>query len=302
MRHEMIICTRNRADDLRDCLESVAAQSCPPNRLIIVDSSETDLTEKVVHAFQERRELPVVFARAAPRKTVQMNVALEFLDAASEIVHFTDDDVILDRDYLAEILATFDAHPHCGGVGGRIANLPGQRARGPVRWVRCALLLDSRRQGALLPSGVNTMCRTGRSPHRVDWLSGCSMSYRRRAIAGLRFDETRARAGSGMDVDFSARVAAHAELIWTPRAFLVHRVSPIDRDDELLARRRVIRSRWRFARSDAFPVSRVAVLYAVLGETLMLLAMMAVFRSRFHLRQALANSAGVVEAFRGLSV
>lgn len=302
MRHEMIICTRNREHELRECLQSVAVQSRLPDRVVIVDSSDTDAPRRVVEDFERRTGLSVAYARAEPRKTVQMNLALGLLAESTEIVHFTDDDVILDRDYLAHLLAAFEAHPECGGVGGRIANLPARRAKGLVRWLRCALLLDSRRQGALLPSGVNTMCRTGANPYRVDWLSGCSMSYRRSAIAGLRFDETRARAGSGMDVDFSAQVAARSVLIWTPRAFLEHSVSPINRDDELLARRRVIRSRWRLAGKGVSPVNRPAVLYAVAGETLMLLLMTVVFGSRQHLRQAVANGAGVMDALKGVSV
>ena len=128
------------------------------------------------------------------------------------------------------------------------------------------------------------------------------MSYRRRAIAGLRFDETRARAGSGMDVDFSARAAARTVLIWTPHAFLEHRVSQINRDADLLARRRAVRSRWRLAKIGVAPVNRSAVLYAILGDTLMLLAMTAVFRSRRHFREAITNGVGVVDAIRGVSV
>ncbi|MFE5366162.1 glycosyltransferase family A protein [Streptomyces mirabilis] len=302
MRHELVICTRNRADDLRACLESVAAQSRRPDRVVIVDSSDTDATRGVVEEFEKRSGIAVAFTRAAPRKTVQMNIALDLLDPSTGIVHFTDDDVVLDREYLAEILSTFETHPHCGGVGGRIADLPPRRARGLVRWCRRVFLLDSARQGALLASGMNTMCRTGDGPYRVDWFSGCSMSYRRQALAELRFDETRARAGSGMDVDFSARVAASTELIWTPQAFLHHSASDIDRDDELLARRRVVRSRWRLARIGVGPVNRPAVLYAVMGDTLMLLAMTVVFRSRMHLRQAIANGIGVIEAVKGVSV
>ncbi|MFE5366161.1 glycosyltransferase family A protein [Streptomyces mirabilis] len=302
MWHELIICTRNRPNDLRECLESVAAQSCRPDRVVIVDSSDTDATRGVVEEFEKRSGIAVRYARAIPRKTVQMNMALDFIGPSTGIVHFTDDDVVLDREYLAEMLAAFEAHPHCGGVGGRIANLPERRANGVVRWFRRAFLLDSVRQGALLHSGVNTMCRTGARPYRVDWLSGCSMSYRRSAIAGLRFDETRARAGHGEDVDFSARVAAGSALIWTPHASLEHRVSPINRDDELLARRRAVRSQWRLARIGVSPVNQPAVLYAVVGDTLMLLAMTVLFRSRTHLRQAIANMAGVVEAVKGVSV
>jgi GT2 family glycosyltransferase len=302
MRHEMIICTKDRPDDLRSCLESVAVQTRPPDRVIVVDSSDADFTRSVTEEFAKVSGLAVEFIRAAPRKTVQINVALGLLEESTDIVHFTDDDVILDAEYLSQILAVFEARPGCGGVGGRLLDPPRRRAKGLVKWYRYAFLLDSPRQGALLPSGTNVMCRTGHRPRRVDWLVGCSMSYRRRSIGGLRFDETRAGNGMGEDVDFSARVAARADLVWTPLAVLDHRESPINREGELVVRRRIIRSRWRFAMLGVGPVSRSAVLYSLAGDTIMLLVMAGVFRSRDCLRQAVANAAGVIDIIRRVPV
>ncbi|MER5469970.1 glycosyltransferase family A protein [Streptomyces sp. NPDC002935] len=303
MRHEMIICTRNRPNDLRRCLESVAEQKSLPDRLIIVDSSDADSTRQVVEGFAETHDwMSVKFLRAAPRKTVQLNMALDLLDKSTDFVHFTDDDIILDPEYTSEILALFEESPSCGGIGGRISNLSERRASGLARWYRCLFLLDSPRQGALLSSGMNVMCRTGSRPRRVGWLSGCSMSYRHSAIRGLRFDETRAGNGMGEDVDFSARVAERTELLWTPRAVLDHLLSPINREDDLWVRRRGIRSRWRLAVLGVSPVSRAAVLYSVLGDALMLLAMAGVFRSRRYMREAAADAAAVLDIVKGVPV
>ncbi len=303
MRHELIICTRNRANELETCLESLASQTVLPQRVLVVDSSDADTSQKVTERFAEQTPgLEVKFVRAAPRKTIQLNVALDLLDPSTEIVHFTDDDVILDPHYLRDMLAAFQSHPEYGGVGGRVANPPKQRAKGLVKLYRRAFLLDSKRQGALLRSGMNVLCRTGHQPRRVDWLSGCSMSYRAGAIAGLRFDETRAGNGMGEDVDFSARVAERAPLMWTPQAVIDHRESPVNREDDLVARRRAIRSWWRLAVLNIGSVNRFAVLYAVAGDTLMLLIMAGVFRSRRYMRQAIANGAGLVDIVRGTPV
>ncbi|WP_306978592.1 glycosyltransferase family 2 protein [Streptomyces canus] len=301
MRHELVICTRNRADDLRQCLESVAAQSNPPCRVVIVDSSDGDSAERVAEEVAGRGSLVIKFVHTAPGLTLQRNAALALIEESTDVIHFVDDDMVLDRDYLRLILSAFREHPNCGGVGGRISNLPKRRAKGIVRWFRYAFLLDSPRPGVLLPSGVGVICRTGDQPRPVDWLSGGSMSYRRRCIAGLRFDESRSGYGMGEDVDFSARVAGRAPLVWTPLAVIEHRY-PFNHGDNIQLRRRAVRSRWQLAKHGVGSVIRAAVVYAVIGDALMLLAMAGVFRSRHHARQACATLVGLVDVIKGLPV
>lgn len=51
--------------------------------------------------------------------------------------------------------------------------------------------LFSNAQGRVLPSGRNTMVARDVGAVSVDWLSGCSMSYRRRTFDLESFDESR---------------------------------------------------------------------------------------------------------------
>lgn len=288
MRHELVICTRNRVDDLRRCLDSVAAQSRLPDCVIVVDSSDTDATRRVTEAFANRTGPAVRYVRTAPGLTLQRNVGLDHLAASTDVVHFVDDDTVLESGYLCEILAVFETRPDIGGVGGRDVRLP---EPDPV-WYRCLFLLNSRRQGVLLRSGVNVQSATGDSERLVDWLSGCSMSYRCRIIGGMRFDESRSGVGPAEDVDFSARVAERARLVWTPLARLEHRLSPVNRDDAAMTLRRTIRSRWRLARDHVGAVNRVAVIYGVSGEFLISMLLAVRCRSRFYGRLAIASATG----------
>ena len=298
MRHELVVCTRNRPDDTLRCLESVATQTRSPDRVIVVDSSDTDATKHVTETFARTSGLAVDFFHSAPGLTLQRNAALDHLDESTDVVHFVDDDAILDPAYLHGILATFEDHPQAGGAGGRICNLPEHL---PNR-LRRILLLNSRDQGVLLRSGVNVLSFTGDRPRRVGWLSGCSMSYRCRSITGLRFDESRSGNGVGEDVDFSARVAARAELVWTPLAVLEHRQSAINREDQATVMRRVIRSRWRLAADRVGQVSRTAVLYAIAGEVLISLTKAGRHRSRGLARHAFAHLAAVGDIIKGTPV
>ena len=128
------------------------------------------------------------------------------------------------------------------------------------------------------------------------------MSYRRRSIEGLRFDETRLGYGMGEDVDFSARVAARAPLVWTPLAAIEHAESQINREDDFLLARRTVRSRWQLAKHGVSPVSRTAVIYAAIGDALRLLVMAGVFRSHHYLRQAAATFTSFVDIIKGVPV
>jgi GT2 family glycosyltransferase len=298
MRHELVICTKDRPCEARQCLESVALQTERPNRVIVVDSSATEATRRAVEEVSRVTGLNTWFLHTRPGLTLQRNVGLDHLDESTDIVHFVDDDTILEPGYLQGILSGFEQLPEAGGVGGRISNLPEHQPH----WHRRLFLLNSRRQGVLLRSGVNILSFTGDRPRRVGWLSGCSMSYRCRDIAGLRFDEGRAGNGVGEDVDFSARVAKRAPLMWMPTAVLEHRQSPVNREEEAAVMRRTIRHRWRLAMHGVGPVTRGAVLYGVLGQIVISLAKAGTRRSRYSLRMAVTSAVALIDIAKGLPV
>ena len=47
----LVLCTRNRPTELRTCLDTVRVQTRVPNRVLVVDSSDDDATERVVAGF-----------------------------------------------------------------------------------------------------------------------------------------------------------------------------------------------------------------------------------------------------------
>lgn len=297
MRHELVICTKDRPDEVRRCLDTVLPQTRLPDRVLVVDSSDSPATQHVVRTFVDA--IPRVdYVRSEAGLTRQRNVALDALAAETDVVHFVDDDTLLDEDYLASILDVFERRPEAVGVGGRISNLPEHSPR----LYRRLLLTDSSRQGALLPSGKNILCFNGSSVRPVDWLSGCCMSYRRSKLRGLRFDEMRGGNGIGEDVDFSARAARVGPLLWTPHAVLEHRQSQVNRYDAYQAARRGQRSRWKLARDGVGEVRQPAVLLAALGEASILGVKAVCYLSRSSWRGGLGILHGLVDVARGRSV
>jgi GT2 family glycosyltransferase len=111
------------------------------------------------------------------------------------------------------------------------------------------------------------------APIDVDWLSGCSMSFRRRVFDRLRFDEGLPGYGLGEDVDLTYRVAQMGRLVVTPAARLQHLQSPTNRldavrytRDELITRARRVRHRTGRLRMRAFWWSVIGQICALVVE------------------------------------
>lgn len=257
----------------------------------MIDSSTDDASRDVV------AELHDVVAglrhvRSEPGLTHQRNVGLSL--AGGEIVHFCDDDAVPEPAYFDAIMRRFEADQRLqvGGVGALVTDLPSHVALA----YRRLLLLDSKREGALLRSGWNIQVFTSQHVLDVDWLSGCAMSYRAAALGAMPFDERRTGNGLGEDVDASARVARAWRLVVDPAARVQHLQSKINRDDPLRWTRQAVLHRSMLARDRVGPVRMGWVVYSVLGEAAVDVALGLRHRSRHRLAHASQLLRGVGDA------
>jgi len=117
----VLICTYNRTDSLRVTLESLARMSVPLDlawELIVVDNNSTDDTRAVVEEFARTSSLNVRYLFEGQQgKSIALNTGVR--SAKGEIIAFTDDDVIVHPQWIADIKATFEKFA-CLGVAGRI--------------------------------------------------------------------------------------------------------------------------------------------------------------------------------------
>jgi GT2 family glycosyltransferase len=216
----LVVCTRDRPDDVDGALATIAAQTRMPEQVAIVDSSASHATQTVVaaHVPSWPSAAPPMYVTSAPSLTHQRVVGIEH--TASDIVLFVDDDVRLDAEYVAAVMRVFedDSDGEIGGVGGFIVQGARHRVRALDRWFG----LDSDHEGAVLPSGRNIPVVT--RPDGVldvEWLVGAAVSYRRALLereppdeAGFPFE--------GEDADLSFRIGGHARLVVAPDAWCVH--------------------------------------------------------------------------------
>ena len=120
----VVICTYNRCESLKDTLNSLLIQKCEGNfdyEVIVVDNNSKDGTKEVVKEYEERFKgrLKYLFE---PRQGLSYARNKGIKEAKGEIIAFTDDDCIVDREWLQNIWECFKRYK-CDGLGGRVLPL-----------------------------------------------------------------------------------------------------------------------------------------------------------------------------------
>ncbi len=116
----VIICTRNRAAQLKDTLSSLTTLNVPPGitwELLVVDNGSSDATPDVISSFQET--LPI--RRLNQPIAGLSNARNAGVDAAQgKYIVWTDDDVRVDPSWLVAFLDAFSRWPEAVVFGGKI--------------------------------------------------------------------------------------------------------------------------------------------------------------------------------------
>lgn len=114
------ICTWNRARLLDATLAQMCKLRIPPGtewELLVVDNNCTDETPEVIERYAGRLPIRRLF-EPEQGKSKSVNRALR--TAAADLLLFTDDDVLVDEDWLAAYMAAAKRWPNAGFFGGLI--------------------------------------------------------------------------------------------------------------------------------------------------------------------------------------
>lgn len=116
----VVICTRNRAEQLRRVLESAASIESPQGvswETLVVDNGSSDHTADVVQSFARR--LPI--RRVSEPKAGLSNARNRGVaEACGDYICWTDDDVLIDPNWLVAYTEAFERHPDAAYFGGPI--------------------------------------------------------------------------------------------------------------------------------------------------------------------------------------
>jgi len=276
----VVICTRNRPEELEETLDSIAAHPPSTNLLLaVMDASDAEPKAHVQSVVENFDVLPSVHWSYTdpPSLARQRNAALDRLPTSVEVVHFIDDDVTVHPGYFEALSAVLRTKPDVGGVGGLVLEPSKDTPSARNERLQSFFFLSHAEDGRVLPSGCTT---SAQKPTRKDtsglrgteWLNGCS-SYRRSLLNQHRFDEALTGYSMLEDLDLSYRIHRQARLVVQPEARLTHRRSPSNRfDAKRYNRTLTVHRRWFVEKHFDDFGSRGAYWWSLVGRLLALLS------------------------------
>jgi glycosyltransferase involved in cell wall biosynthesis len=220
MKITVILCTYNRCQLLAGALESIALSILPASvdwEVLIVDNNSSDQTREVAESFCRRypRRFRYVLE---PQQGLSCARNAGIRESQSEILAFTDDDVMVEADWLWNLTSVLHTR-EWAGAGGRIipvwpGPLPG--------WLSTA---DPNTMGPFGSFDLGTQPGPlTRPPY------GANMAYRREVFKKYGdFRTDLGRSGRNLqgreDVEFANRLITGSESLWyEPGAVVRHRV------------------------------------------------------------------------------
>jgi GT2 family glycosyltransferase len=229
----VVVCTRDGAATLDDCLAGVAALRYPAVETIVVDDGSTDASAAIAREHGAR-------VISTPNRGLSAARNTGLYAARGEIVAYLDDDARPDPDWLTYVTATFTRTRHAA-IGG--PNLP---PPGDGDTAACV---------ANAPGGPAHVLL---SDTDAEHLPGCNLAVRRDALLSIGgFDPRFRAAGDDVDVCWRLTEAGHT-LGFHPAAVVWHR------------RRASVRGYWRqqrgYGRAEALLVEKWPEKYSVAGH------------------------------------
>lgn len=215
----IIIPTKDRPLKLCRLLESIGAQEKRPCQIIVVDGGEKPVQELLDRFLR----LNVDYIRKIPASlTAQRNTGIRALCAQTTLVGFLDDDIVLQKDCLRNLMQFWQTAAE--DIGGVALNNMSDAYKKPTLPERL-FLVNADTPGRILRSGYQSKLCSLPVNTQVEWLVGCAMVWRRRVFQELMFDEWFGGYARYEDVDFSYRAGKKYKLFVVAGAKVLHQNS-----------------------------------------------------------------------------
>jgi len=234
MKISTIIPTYNRAKDLEECIDSLFTQTVLPLEIIVVDNADNLETEKLVNGkyIRSTEKISVKYIKNGKLNSANIARNIGADNSAGDLLLFLDDDVVLDPNFIEEIIDVFEQHPQAAGVQGYIKNRVTSKLTDFIK--RSFFLSHSlKNNNKLLPSMQDVFAYPLTEIIRCQWLMAGCTCYKKSIFDNFKFDSNLYKYCSGDDADISYRIYKKypESLYQTPHAKLIHKISEKGRPD-----------------------------------------------------------------------
>ncbi|MFA5261811.1 MAG: glycosyltransferase [Candidatus Omnitrophota bacterium] len=208
----VIIPTRNRPEDIEDCLRCLYQQSYPAFEVIVVDASPDEKTKDIVQKKfpQARYEY---FPKGDNQRPKAKNIGIGL--AKGEILAFIDDDSLVQEGWMEACVNSYSS-PETGGVGGFIVEKREENVTPREKDYVARITFNGTRIGTFNFDKGETI--------EVEHLRGCNMSFRREAVEKITgFDPNYIGSNVLEETDFCVRIRkAGYKILYNPRMRVIH--------------------------------------------------------------------------------
>jgi len=201
----IIIPVKNRPQDIRECLASLASLDYPKDKveIIVVNDGSTDSTSKVIQTF----DIKVIHLTQSIGASACRNLAAR--EANGELLGFTDSDCVPHPHWLKE-LSPYLNDERVGVVGGYVSNFYNRS------------LLDRY-------EAVKSSLNMGPSPYRVEngksstaYVPSCNLIIRKKAFSEAGGFQEDLHVGEDVDLCWRARKLGY-HLLYVPQGEVKHK-------------------------------------------------------------------------------
>jgi GT2 family glycosyltransferase len=220
IKNSIIVCTKDRTNDLSRLIYSLSKQTLLPDELIIIDASKNDNTHKMLKNNQYRKFFDIVYKKSEANLTKQRNIGVNLV--CGKYLFFFDDDIVLERNFVETVYNTFEKFEgsRIAGITGKIINIKSS-AKSWDQLFKKLFLLSDIGKGSVKLSGLPSI-RIDNKLSLVESMPGGCSAYKENVFRDFKFDENLSGYAYLEDVDFSYRVAQKYKLLYQPEAKLSH--------------------------------------------------------------------------------
>lgn len=246
MNFSVVIPTYDRLNDLKECLNSIVNQSLLPKEIIIIDDGNLKKTflQKVEKSLKDKAIKFQYFKKEIPGLAKSKNLGAK--EARGDIVLFLDDDVILEKDYLENLVKVWkenEKDKRLAGVSGIVINF--RKKSWFERIFNRFFCLYSPKPRRILPWGFYTWDNNFKKPEKADLVFGGISSFRKEIFKKYQFKPLQPGRTALENLEFCWRIKKDGYyFIVTPFAKLIHNESQINREEAILSGYKEGFNRW----------------------------------------------------------